>query len=311
MKTVGDKIRIAIVRECSAPKLGNVYPGADFTDMSYETFCTASSAIGAAVDELLYNTGSRSGDLGIGDYCLSMVQAMMDSVGKNTSLGTILLLAPLVVAGERSKPIGQVLSGLSPRDTSLVYESIRIANPGGIGQAAQMDVAQAAPPSLEEAMRFASSYDDVALQYVSEFELVERLGRRIAELALQPVLASAEQQDSQQESQGIQKSVTELLFNRAVQRIQLELLAERVDSLIVRKSGIELANVVTNRCRAMLGMSPDEERWQERWSELDRWMREQRNSAGKHLVNPGTTADLIAAAIFFCMQNELCQVPCS
>jgi triphosphoribosyl-dephospho-CoA synthase len=94
-----------------------------------------------------------------------------------------------------------------------------------------------------------------------------------------------------------------------VQLIQLEVLAERVDSLIVRKSGIELAKAVMNRCREISGMSPDDECWQDHWKELDRWMREKRNDEGKHLANPGTTADLIAAAIFFCMQNGLCDVP--
>jgi triphosphoribosyl-dephospho-CoA synthetase len=104
-------------------------------------------------------------------------------------------------------------------------------------------------------------------------------------------------------------SVAEVSFNRVVQRIQLEVLAERVDSLIVRKSGIEIAKVVMDRCREISGISPEDECWQHRWNELDSWMREKRSSEGKQLVNPGTTADLIAAAIFFCMQNGLCGVP--
>lgn len=307
MITVGDKVRIAIIRECSAPKLGNVFPGAEFTDMTYDTFCTAASAIGTAVDEMRYASRVNSIDLGIGDYCLCMVQAMMNSAGRNTSLGTILLLAPLIVASHRSKSIHQVLAELSPRDTSLVYEAIRLANPGGMGKADLMDVAETPPLSLGEAMRFASSYDDVALQYVSEFELVMRLGRRIAELVATSVQRS--KRDEWQESQGMQMSVEEVLFNRVVQLIQLEVLAERVDSLIVRKSGIELAKAVMNRCREISGMSPDDECWQDHWKELDRWMREKRNDEGKHLANPGTTADLIAAAIFFCMQNGLCDVP--
>ncbi|MFN8742875.1 MAG: triphosphoribosyl-dephospho-CoA synthase [Pirellula sp.] len=307
VRTVGDKVRIAIVRECSAPKLGNVFPGADFTDMTYDTFCMAAEAIGAAVDELRYTTSSNSSELGIGDYCLRMVQAMMDSVGKNTSLGTVLLIAPLIVAGENSKTIQQVLAELSPRDTALVYEAIRIANPGGMGKTDQMDIGEIAPPSLENAMRFASSYDDVALQYVSDFGLVKRLGYRTAELTA-PTIQRLERGEHQQ-SQGTQMSVAEMSFNRVVQRIQLEVLAERVDSLIVRKSGIETAQEVMNRCQEISVISTEDECWQHRWKELDSWMRDKRSSEGKQLVNPGTTADLIAAAIFFCMQNGLCDVP--
>ena len=307
VRTVGDNVRVAIVRECSAPKLGNVFPGADFTDMSYETFCTAASAIGTAVDELQYASGSNSKELGVGDYCVCMVHAMMGSVGKNTSLGTVLLLAPMIVAGERSIPIQHVLTDLSPRDATLVYEAIRIANPGGMGKADRMDVAEAPPSSLEEAMRFASSYDDVALQFVSEFALVKRIGHRIAELTTTPTPSSL--QGKQLESRGAPVSLDETTFHGVLQSIQLEVLAERLDSLIVRKSGIEVAKVVMNRCREILEMRSEDESWSDRWRELDSWMREQRNSEGKQLVNPGTTADLIAAAIFFCMQNRLCDVP--
>jgi triphosphoribosyl-dephospho-CoA synthase len=279
----------------------------NFADMTYDTFCTAATAIGAAVDDYHQTASRESREFGLGDYCLCMVQAMMDSVGKNTSLGTILLLAPLIVAVEGSKPIDRVLADMSPRDTELVYDAIRIANPGGMGKSAQMDVAEAAPPSLKEAMLFASGHDDVALQYVSDFGLVKRLGHRIAELVSTPILRP--ERGEQQEPQGMRKSVSEVSFNRVVQLIQIEVLAERVDSLIVRKSGVELAKVVMDECQKIAGMRPEEECWQNRWNQLDCWMREKRNSEGKQLVNPGTTADLIAAAIFFCMQNGLCDVP--
>jgi triphosphoribosyl-dephospho-CoA synthetase len=176
-----------------------------------------------------------------------------------------------------------------------------------MGKTDQMDIDEIAPPSLEKAMRFASSYDDVALQYVSDFGLVKRLGYRTAELTASTIQRL--ERGEHQESQGTQMSVAEMSFNRVVQRIQLEVLAERVDSLIVRKSGIEIAKVVMDRCREISGISPEDECWQHRWNELDSWMREKRSSEGKQLVNPGTTADLIAAAIFFCMQNGLCGVP--
>jgi triphosphoribosyl-dephospho-CoA synthase len=306
VRTAGDRVRIAIVRECSAPKLGNVFPGADFADMSYETFCTAASAIGATVDQLHRSPGRSIDEWGVGDYCLSMVQAMMESTGRNTSLGTILLVAPLLVAGESKQSIHHVLANLSGHDTAKVYEAIRIANPGGMGKAEQMDVYESSPPSLVEAMRFASRYDDVALQYVSDFGLVKRLAQRISELSATP--AQKPHREVQRERLG-SIQLTEMSFNRAVQRLQLEVLAERIDSLIARKSGIELAQMVMNRCREILQVQTMEDRWQTQWSEIDLWMREKRNGEGKQLANPGTTADLIAAAIFFCMQNGLCEVP--
>ncbi|MFN7876527.1 MAG: triphosphoribosyl-dephospho-CoA synthase [Pirellula sp.] len=306
MRTVGDQVRIAIVRECSAPKLGNVFPGADFADMSYETFCKAASAIGAAVDQLQRSNNRSVDGWGVGYYCSHMVQAMMESTGKNTSLGTILLLAPLLVSGESKKSMSHVLANMNDRDTALVYESIRMANPGGMGKADQMDVHESSPTSLLEAMRFASSYDDVALQYVSEFGLVTQLAQRITEL----VKSSAQEQQRDGHGEGIDSTqLAATVFNRVVQRLQIEVLAGRVDSLIARKSGIELAQLVMNQCREILRAQSSEGDWQARWSEMDHWMREKRNSEEKQLANPGTTADLIAAAIFFCMQNGLCDVP--
>lgn len=308
MRTVGDQVRIAIVRECSAPKLGNVFPGADFADMSYETFRTAASAIGIAVDQLQRSNDFSAEARGVGEYCSRMVQAMMESTGKNTSLGTILLLAPLLVSGDSKRSLPHVLANMSNRDTALVYESIRMANPGGMGKTDQMDVHESSPPSLLEAMRFASSYDDVALQYVSDFGLVTQLAQRITEL----IKASA--QEPQRKGESRRRDSDQLpgtAFNRIVQQIQIEVLSERVDSLIARKSGIELAQLVMSQCREILRVPPSERDRQARWSEIDHWMREKRNSKGQQLANPGTTADLIAAAIFYCMQKGLCEVPSS
>lgn len=307
MNTIGEQIRIAIVRECSAPKLGNVYPGVDFADMSYETFCEAAAAIGSEVDELLRSQGRSTNELDVGDYCVRMVHGMMKAVGKNTSLGTILLLAPLIAAKEKSEQLDQVLRSMSPRDASLVYESIRLANPGGMGKTAEMDVAQHAPPSLKEAMQFASSYDDVALQYVGDFALVKTLAYRISSLVSKP--DDIRTNDTPYVSLMPTSTPQEVLFDHAIQRIQIELLAERIDSLIARKSGMEKAIEIRNRCRELIPYSPSHRAWQERWAELDRWMRSMKSSQGKQLANPGTTADLIAAAIFFCLQNELCEVP--
>lgn len=306
MRTVGDQVRIAIVRECSAPKLGNVFPGADFADMSYKTFCTAASAIGAAVDQLQRSNDRSTEAWSVGEYCSNMVQAMMESTGKNTSLGTILLLAPLIVSGESKSTLPHVLANMTDRDTALVYESIRVANPGGMGKADQMDVYKSSPPSLLEAMRFASSYDDVALQYVSDFALVKQLAHRITEL----VKASAQEPQRKGQREGIDSiELAATAFNRVVQRLQIEVLAERVDSLIARKAGSELAQLVMGQCREMLRVQQSEGDWQTKWSEIDNWMREKRNSEGKQLANPGTTADLIAVAIFYCMQNGFCEVP--
>ena len=59
-----------------------------------------------------------------------------------------------------------------PRDSQLVYEAIRLAQPGGLGQVEAMDVAAAAPADLLAAMEAARARDLVARQYVTGFAIV-------------------------------------------------------------------------------------------------------------------------------------------
>jgi triphosphoribosyl-dephospho-CoA synthetase len=80
----------------------------------------------------------------------------------------------------------------------------------------------------------------------------------------------------------------------AVRQIQLELLSERADSLIARKRGIEYAREIQSRAKSVLHSGDyGSPRFESAWLELDHDMRD-----GNHRGNPGTVADLIAAALF-------------
>ena len=119
-------------------------------------------------------------------------------------------------------------------------------------------------------MEQASAWDDVALQYANGFQQVDLWADRLLELY-----------DS-------------LPDNEAVRCLQIEILASRPDSLIVRKYGRELGRHVQESAAEVLQSgrfgSPEYER---QWQQLDSYLREQ-----GHRKNPGTTADLIAASIF-------------
>jgi triphosphoribosyl-dephospho-CoA synthase len=290
--TPGPCIQKSIELECSAPKLGNVFPGHPFEDMTHDSFLDAAKAIGECVDRI-YPCLNNEQIVAPGDTILQCTQAMLQSAGCNTSLGTILLAIPLMESFTRGLRGAdqhrlslkewqrvleeEVLQKLTAQDSEHVYESIRICNPGGIGSAKEMDVASSPPARLLDAMAFAASYDDIALQYVSRFELCFDLAEKLASLISSSVNAS------------ILESITLL---------QLELLAQRPDSLIARKGGRGLAQQVRGRAQQVLSLytthSPD---WQKAWQELDLWMRSLRSVEGKRIANPGTHADLLAAAI--------------
>lgn len=290
--SLGSCVQKSIELECSAPKLGNVFPGHPFEDMGHDSFLDAAQAIGECVDRL-YPDFSEEQNVAPGDAILACTRAMLRSVGCNTSLGTILLVIPLVESFARGVRASKV-PGLSPEkwqqslhedtlqrlnehDSQSIYEAIRICNPGGLGSQTEMDVASSPPARILDAMAFASSYDDVALQYVSRFELCFALAKRL----------------SLYEFSGMNASILE-----SITLLQLELLAERPDSLISRKGGSELAEQVREKAHQVftlyVGQSTN---WLNAWQELDDWMRSLRNSQGKRLANPGTHADLIAAAI--------------
>jgi triphosphoribosyl-dephospho-CoA synthase len=276
-KSVGQQIQAAILLEASTIKLGNVHPTAPFVDMKYEHFVQAADAIGRSIDRCLADSNGVAYQPTVGVLVVEATKAMMDHVGRNTSLGTILLIAPLIGCKDQ-RQLQARLSALTPEDSAHVYEAIRIAKPGGIGTSDAHDVQADAPSDLMIAMKHAAAYDDVALQYATDFELVFQGMEFYRSL----VARSLHQEDL-----------------TPVQQLQLRWMSERVDSLIARKGGLKLAEEVRLRSSlvydAWLARASG---WRESWQSLDAWMRQQVSIDKKQLANPGTIADLIAAVLF-------------
>ena len=281
--SVGNSVRVAIELECSAIKVGNVHPHASFRDMNHAQFVCAAKAIGESVD----NCNSQS----VGDIVLKSVQAMILAVGTNTSLGTILLMAPLVVATNHlvtnrtltnrmgsdedhqsnlKANVHRALSNLTPEDSHNIYEAIRTARPSGLGVSKSMDLRDPAPENILDAMKLAADRDDIALQYMTDFELVFSIARRL-EI----------------------KQASGLSDLDSIRCIQVELLSERVDSLIARKQGLDMAKRVQLLADGVLAAGPyASHKYEVAWHRLDKTLRDE-----EHLGNPGTIADLIAAAL--------------
>ncbi len=83
-------------------------------------------------------------------------------------------------------------------------------------------------------------------------------------------------------------------FSSSVVQTYLTILAQVPDTLIVRKKGLEVAREVSEQAKAVLdagGAFTDSGR--QAMQEFDRAIRDPR-----HRLNPGTTADLVAATLF-------------
>lgn len=171
---VASAVQLTCLLEAAAPKPGNVSPGRHFRDTRYEDFLASAAAIGPAF--------ARAGSQPVGATILAAVRDTRRWTPRNTNLGIILLLAPLAHAALASTPgdlrrrLSGVLHDTTPDDAARAYEAIRLASPGGLGEAADQDVHDAPTVTLREAMALAAHRDLVAREYVTDFALTFEIG---------------------------------------------------------------------------------------------------------------------------------------
>lgn len=263
--------------EVCARKLGNVHPGANFRGTSITDFLLSAIAVNMAFAD---HCGR-----GVGLAVWRAVEGTIEYVGQNTNLGICLLVAPMV-AVERSTRLTRVtvepvLNRLTRDDAVCVYNAIRLASPGGIGDAPEQDVKLEPTVTLLEAMKLAADRDMVARQYANGFADVFDFG-------VPAFLVGFERFGS---------------VEAAIIDSQLRWLAEYPDSLIARKNGAEVADDVRRRAAEVLrlgGLATPEGR--RAGVQLDRHLRRNGNR-----LNPGTTADLITACLFVALRENKVQ----
>jgi len=272
----------ACVLEVDAPKPGNVNRYYDFDDTTLEDFHLSALAIGQPFANIRVQ--------GVGKTVLESVRAVRRNVSTNTNLGILLLLAPLGLAWSRirdghnvipvhelpalwKKEIRWVLDNLNIQDTAYVYQAIREASPGGMGVVDEYDVYGQAPSvTLLEAMRPAAERDMIAQQYVDGFSLVLGQGYEMFASALQKGLS----------------------MPQAINETFIYLLSLHTDTLISRKIGKERSMEVQQMARKVIEGKMSVK-------DFDQVLRSE-----KHVLNPGTTADLITAVVFvYLMERSL------
>jgi triphosphoribosyl-dephospho-CoA synthase len=270
----GAAATLACLYEATAPKPGNVYPGADFDDVTYADFVASAVVIGPILERTLTN--------GVGQTVLDAVRATRNTVGTNTNLGTLLLLVPLAAVPPDTtlaEGIGNVLRRLHGDDTRQVYEAIRVSNAGGLGRAEHADVFSDVPADLKlvDAMQLAADRDSVAQQYTNDFsDIFDGTSVWIAD--------------------GLARGWP---LSAAIVHAHVRQLAARPDSLIQRKCGPQVARQASERAITVLHSgSPGNAAYALALSEFDAWLR-----ADSHRRNPGTTADLVAAGLFVLLRE--------
>jgi len=260
-------VRYACLLEVCARKPGNVHREKAFSDLDHLDFIKSAEAIAPLFEETAEN--------GVGPTILEAVKATQEAVGKNTNLGMILLLAPLTAVPLHIpvfEGIGDVLRNLTVDDSKCVYEAIRLASPGGLGEVNEQDIRSSPSLSLVEVMELAKDRDNIALQYTNDFDEILHYG--LEQLA--------------QELGFVDR------WENSIIHLHLKLMAKLPDSLIARKCGRELADEASLRAGTVLESDwPDYEICWGLLSEFDEWLRADGNKR-----NPGTTADFVVACLF-------------
>jgi triphosphoribosyl-dephospho-CoA synthase len=273
----GRLAQIACLLEVTARKPGNVHRFADLPGLPFSDFLLSATAIAEPLD--------RAATAGIGRAVFEAIEATRRVVSTNTNLGIVLLLAPLAAVSmnvDLQDGIEAVLAATTVEDARWVYRAIRLAEPGGLGDVPAQDVKDEPTVTLREAMAMAADRDLIARQYADGY-------RAVFDDALPP----------------LRRTLTEgWPLDTAIVTGYLHVLARHPDSLVVRKHGPAVARLVSDGAAQLL-----DARWPEaldsesRCQEFDAWLRQP-----SHRFNPGTSADLVTAALFAALRDGTMQL---
>ena len=282
-------IRWACILEAAAPKPGNVHPGSRFNDLCYDDFVSAAET--SAVQLVRF-------DIPIGQRILACIQETRQNTGTNVNLGIVLLIAPLAQAHHDGVHVSDILQSLSDDDGKQVFQAIRTAGAGGLDSVDKLDIHREHDRvDLVQAMKLAADHDRIAMQYASGFDDLHRsvvpvLQRHLTAPLGTPFPNLVSTLNSHVPVEFAPTLIEPDLLN-AIALAHLQLLADAADSLIARKGGTMAAQRV-QRHAASLDFFDSQA-----VLAFDRWLRSDGNRR-----NPGTTADLIAAALFVLLTQE-------
>ena len=295
-------LQVAILLEVSAEKPGNVNLNSSFEGTICQHFLTSAIAAGSSFQEAAtrgIEVAERKlalNEVGLGEIiktCTIEVNAWQK--GGNTILGTIMLLAPIAIAAGMTvnksdysldlsilrKNIDLTIKSTTALDAVHLYEAVEIANPSGLNDAADLDVTD--PRSKErlikenitlyDVFKIASAYDDICAEWVNNYPVTFNLSYPylIEQLKTKPL-------------------------NTAVVHTFLKILSKHPDTFVSRKVGKEKAKEISHEAKEVLeqgGLENDLGR--KSLKQFDKKLRLTKNKC-----NPGTTADLTAAALALC-----------
>ncbi|MFQ5998964.1 MAG: triphosphoribosyl-dephospho-CoA synthase, partial [Candidatus Bathyarchaeia archaeon] len=282
------------------PKPGNVHRLRDFSDTRFEHYLASSIAVGPSLREAamrgvaIRHNRLRVQRAGLGSLVLACVkEAKTWHTGGNTVLGSSLLLCPLSIgAGYCGSSHGkifpktlrastrQIIEKTTVNDAIQIYQAIRFAAGGSLSKSIDARLPGVLDPTasqrmtiegitLHQVMANCAWVDGICLEWTNGFY-------RIFEVGLLALLSAFTQTSD---------------INLSVGQCYLRLLSNYPDTLIAKKSGINIAENVCAKAKIAWAKGGYLRRdGRTAISKLDR-------SLAKRNLNPGTTADLTVASV--------------
>ncbi len=289
--------QIASVLEVSGyPKPGNVHRTQDFEDMVFEDFLISGIVVGDVMKKAA-EKGAKYKDkpdslykIGLGELIKEAVEETNKWIANNTNLGIIMLLTPLSAAAGMTDNflklrdnIDKIMRATTSKDALNLYDSINIADAGGMGERDELDVGSEKAKeellkneiNMFQVLDISSEWDMLSFELTNQMPVTFEVGF--------PLFKNVKM------NYGI---------NKATIQTFLTILSEFPDTLISRKYGVNVAMEVLNDAKNILntGGILNEEGY--------KLLKNFDQTLISKKLNPGTTADLTASSIMVALLEE-------
>jgi len=267
------QVKFACDTEMKSLKPGNVHQYSQSHDMHVKDFFKSSSIISKCL---------TNNNLDLGKKILTSVNEIQNKIKKNTNLGIILMLSPIVTVVQKEgiiskkkllKKIKSLIKKQNIKNSIPIFEAIALTSPGGLGFSKKYDVNKLPKISLYKAMEYSKKRDLIARQYYNGFKDIFNIGI--------PAYKKFYNKWGK--------------VNWALTGVYLTFLKKFNDSHIARNKGNEIATSIKKEAKKyyfFLKRNKNLIKIKKKLLIFDKKLKSKR-------INPGTTADLTVATLLF------------
>ena len=267
------KIKFACDTEMKSLKPGNVHLYSQSYDMHVKDFFKSSLIISKCLTK---------NNLDLGKKILTSVNEIQDKIKKNTNLGIILMLSPIVTVVQKEgiiskeellKKINSLIKKQNIKNSIPIFKAIALTSPGGLGFSKKYDVNKLPKTNLYKAMEYSKKRDLIARQYCNGFKDIFNIGV--------PAYKKFYNKWGR--------------VNWALTGVYLTFLQKFNDSHIVRNKGNKIATSVKKEAKKyylFLKKNKNLIKIKKKLLIFDKKLKSKR-------INPGTIADLTVATLLF------------